>query len=109
MIPAGTVLDFVWNASSVFPGTNRRYWVYVPAQYDASEPASLMVFQDGHAYVDPTGEMRVPAVFDDLIHCGELPVTIVVFVDPGIFADELPTKLGWDPKPENRSTEYERR
>jgi enterochelin esterase-like enzyme len=103
----GTVLEFVWSTSSVFPGTNRRYWVYVPAQYDAAEPASLMVFQDGHAYVDPEGEMRVPAVFDDLIHRGELPVTIGVFVDPGIFDAKLPPKLGWDPKPANRNAEYD--
>jgi hypothetical protein len=57
-VPRGTVLDDVWTASRVFPRTNRRYWVYVPAQYTASEPASLMVFQDGHMYLDPEGQMR---------------------------------------------------
>jgi enterochelin esterase family protein len=67
----------------MFPGTERRYWVYVPAQYTESEPAALMVFQDGRLYLDPEGEMRVPIVFDNLIHRGELPVTIGVFVDPG--------------------------
>jgi enterochelin esterase-like enzyme len=92
-VPHGTILDYVWSASSVFPGTNRRYWVYVPAQYTASEPASLMVFQDGHLYLDPEGEMRVPIVFDNLIHGGEMPVTIGVFIDPG--------------EPENRNVEYD--
>jgi enterochelin esterase family protein len=66
-----------------------------------------MVFQDGHAWVDPDGEMRVPVVFDNLIHRGEMPVTIGVFIDPGIFRAELPAKLEWDPKPENRSVEYD--
>src|SRR6266516_794840 len=61
-VPQGTILDHIWSASRVFPGTNRRYWVYVPAQYTASERASLMVFQDGHLYLDPEGEMRVPIV-----------------------------------------------
>ncbi len=37
----------------------------------------------------------------NLIHRGEMPVTIGVFIDPGIFSAELPAKLGWDPKPEN--------
>ena len=73
----------MWSASRVFPETDRRYWVYVPAQYTASEPASLMVFQDGRFYLDPEGDMRVPVVFDNLIHRGEMPVTIGVFVDPG--------------------------
>lgn len=59
-----------------------------------------MVFQDGHAWLDPDGDMRVSIVFDNLIHAGEMPVTIGVFIDPGIFHTELPAKLGWDPKPE---------
>jgi enterochelin esterase-like enzyme len=75
--------EHVWEVSRVFPGTERRYWVYVPAQYTASEPAPLMVFQDGRLYVDPEREMRVPIVFDNLIHRGEMPPTIGVFVDPG--------------------------
>jgi len=82
-VPRGTVEEYVWTASRVFPGTNRRYWVYVPAQYEASEPASLMVFQDGHLYLDPEGDMRGSIVFDNLIDRGEMPVTIGVFVDPG--------------------------
>jgi enterochelin esterase-like enzyme len=106
-VPRGTIFDHVWSTSRVFPGTKRRYWVYVPAQYSPSHSASLTVFQDGHAWLDPDGEMRAPIVFDNLIHRGEMPVTIGVFVDPGIFRGELPEKLGWDPKPENRSVEYD--
>ena len=106
-VPRGTISDHVWTTSRVFPGTNRRYWVYVPAQYTDSQPASLMVFQDGHAWLDPDGDMRIPVVFDNLIHRDEMPVTIGVFIDPGIFSAELPPKLDWDPKPENRSAEYD--
>jgi enterochelin esterase-like enzyme len=82
-VPRGTILDYEWTASRVFPGTNRRYWVYVPTQYTASKPASLMVFQDGRLYLDSAGEVRASIVFDNLIHRGEMPVTIGVFVDPG--------------------------
>jgi enterochelin esterase-like enzyme len=92
-VPRGTILDHQWTASRVFPGTTRRYWVYVPAQYTASEPASLMVFQDGRMYLDPEGDIRASIVFDNLIHRGEMPVTIGVFVDPG--------------EPENRNVEYD--
>jgi enterochelin esterase-like enzyme len=82
-VPQGEVSEHVWEMSRVFPATERRFWVYVPAQYSASEPASLMVFQDGWLYLDPEDEMRVPIVLDNLIHRGEMPVTIGVFVDPG--------------------------
>ena len=111
-VPRGTVTTHVWRDSKVFPGTIRRYYVYVPAQYDAAQtentqPAALMVFQDGHAYIAEEGDFRVPAVFDNLIHKGEMPVTIGVFVDPGHKTPELPPNPGWRPEPKNRSFEYD--
>jgi enterochelin esterase family protein len=89
----GTTHEYAWAESEVFPGTTRRYWVYVPAQYDPASPSSLMVFQDGHLYLDPDGIFRAGVVLDNLIHRGEMPVTVGVFVDPG--------------EPENRNAEYD--
>jgi enterochelin esterase family protein len=107
-VPRGKVSeDRVWKDSKVFPGTIRRWSVYVPAQYDESKQAALMVFQDGHTYADENGDFRVPVVFDNLIAKGEMPVTIGVFVDPGHKKSELPPKRGWRPEPENRSVEYD--
>jgi enterochelin esterase family protein len=106
-VPQGTITEHVWKHSQTYPGTIRRYWVYVPAQYDGARPAALMVFQDGHAYVRERGEFRTPIVLDNLIHKGEMPVTIGVFVDPGHKKPELPPKPNWEPKPENRSFEYD--
>ena len=51
-VPKGTVTQHRWEQSQVYPGTVRDYWIYVPAQYDASKPACLMVFQDGRGYVN---------------------------------------------------------
>lgn len=104
-VPRGRLIEQVWK-SEVFPGTTRRFWIYVPSQYDGSEPAALMVFQDGHAYVDEQGQFRVPVVLDNLIHRGELPIMIGVFIDPG-HTKELPEKPGWQPRPQNRSFEYD--
>jgi enterochelin esterase-like enzyme len=106
-VPKGEVTTHVWKDSRVFPGTIRRYYVYVPAQYDASTPAALMVFQDGHTYIGEEGDFRAPVVFDNLIHKGEMPATIGVFVDPGHKKPELPPEPGWNPQPENRSFEYD--
>jgi enterochelin esterase-like enzyme len=92
-VAEGTTYEHTWDQSEVFLGTTRRYWVYVPAQYAPSTPASLMVFQDGHLYLDPDGIFRAGVVMDNLIHAGEMPVTIGVFVDPG--------------EPDNRNAEYD--
>lgn len=105
-VPQGKVTQHVWR-SKVFPDTIRRYWTYVPAQYDGSSPAAVMVFQDGHTYVDPNGQFRATVVMDNLIHRKEMPVTIGILIDPGHKKDELPDKPGWRPRPENRSFEYD--
>ena len=105
-VPHGTVTEGVWR-STVFPGTIRQYWVYVPKQYDGSSPAALMVFQDGHAYVNEQGEFRVPVVFDNLIQAGAMPITVGIFLNPGHTADKLPDKPGWGGNPNNRSFEYD--
>lgn len=105
-VPQGTVSQHLWLDSEVFPGTKRRFSVYVPAQYDGQTPAALMVFQDGHTFDGTEGDYRVPVVFDNLIAAGDMPVTIAVMIDPG-YTTELPETRGWKPRPENRSVEYD--
>jgi len=102
-VPQGVVTKHEWT-STIFEGTKREYFVYVPAQYDGTQPACLMVFQDGHAYVDEQGQFRAPIVFDNLIHRGVMPVTIGVFISPGHKGDVIPEDR-W--RPNNRSFEYD--
>ena len=101
--PKGALEQFVLQ-SEIFQGTAREYWVHTPAQYDDATPAAVMVFQDGHTFIKPDGDFRVPTVFDNLIHRGEMPVTIGVFVNPGHRGDEFPENR-W--RANNRSVEYD--
>lgn len=105
-IPKGRIETFQFNDSKVFPETSRDGWVYIPAQYDPAKPAALMVFQDGHAYVDEQGQQRVPIVFDNLIARGEMPVTVGVFINPGHRGTNGPAAGGWGNR-NNRSFEYD--
>ncbi|MCF2492533.1 SMP-30/gluconolactonase/LRE family protein [Dyadobacter chenhuakuii] len=75
-VPKGEVLKFTFEHSKFFPGTWREYWVYVPAQYKPDKPACVYINQDGIQW-------KAPVVFDNLIHKGEMPVTIGVFVMHG--------------------------
>ena len=104
-VPRGEVTKHSWtnSSTSVYPGTVRDYWIYVPKQYEASKPASLMVFQDGGSYVGTNGDFRVPIVFDNLIHRKEMPVTLGVFINPGNVPPASPEGKGRA----NRSFEYD--
>ncbi len=89
-VPRGKLTSGVFDNSQIFPGTRREYSVYVPAQYAADQPASLMVFMDGSGYSKADGAFRVPTVFDNLIHQKAMPVTIAVFVNPGTIPASRP-------------------
>ena len=94
--PKGDVTKYTFDTSKVFPGTTRDYWVYVPRQYDGTSPACVYVNQDGVQY-------NAPAVFDRLIAAKKMPVTVGVFVTPGVVP---PTAAGALPR-FNRSFEYD--
>ena len=68
----------------------------MPQQYDPGKPACLYVNQDGIQW-------NAPAVFDELIHKKEMPVTIGVFVTPGRLKAATDTALDRN----NRSFEYD--
>lgn len=94
--PTGTLSRHTFSQSEIFPGTTRDYWVYVPAQYDGSKPACVHVEQDGLQF-------NMPAVLDQLIARGEMPVTIGVFVQPGVLKASSTSALDRF----NRSFEYD--
>ena len=96
-IPKGEVLKFTFASSKIFPGTTRDYWVYIPNQYNGKQPACVYVNQDGIQW-------KAPTVFDNLIQAHEMPVTIGIFVTPGIVkAADANTALNRF----NRSFEYD--
>jgi len=105
-VPRGEVIKMApWTNSSIFPGTHRDWWLYVPKQYDPAKPVCVMVFQDGSGYVNvnSNAQWRVPTVFDNLIHKKEMPVTIGIFINPG---EVPPAEPGQRPR-SNRSFEYD--
>ena len=95
-VAAGEVLKRSFNTSEIYPMTSRDYWIYIPAEYDASKPACLFVCLDGITY-------NAPTVFDNLIATGQMPVTIGVFVSPGVVRDADGGVIRY-----NRSNEFDR-
>ncbi len=81
-VPKGVLKEMPKWESTIFGGTTRDWWVYVPAQYKAETPAAVMVFQDGAGPKD-----FVPTVFDNLIAKHDMPVTVGIFIQPGVFKD----------------------
>jgi enterochelin esterase family protein len=91
-VPQGRISEKLVHTSKLYGGMQTNYWIYVPAQYDSSVPAALMVWQDGERYITRNVEeqcrlcpslYRLQEVTDNLIHDKKIPVMIHVFVSPG--------------------------
>lgn len=103
-VPQGKVTQMPpWKDSKIYPSTTRDWWIYVPAQYTKDKPAAVMVFCDGGGFVKADGQFRAPVVFDNLIAKGEMPVTIGIFIQPGMFENKDPKEKARS----NRSFEYD--
>ena len=106
-VPQGKVTEWEKLPSQAYPGTLHDFCVYVPAQYEKAVPAALMIFQDGQAFLRLTGDYRAPYVFDNLIYRREIPVTIVVFINPGRRPDQpVASASDWGDRASNRPQEY---
>jgi len=75
-VPKGELRWYTFDHSKIFPGTVRKYAVYIPAQYRGDRPACLFFTPDSVA-------LNAPVVFDNLIARKEIPILIGVFATPG--------------------------
>jgi Putative esterase len=105
-VPRGKLEGPFLFRSRIIANTVRKYWVFVPAQYKPEKPASVLVFQDGQRATNPEGSLRVPVVLENLIHRGQIPVTIGIFITPGQTGDSYPEDLGMR-NPNHRAQEYD--
>ena len=106
-VPAGKFVGPNIIPSTVFPGTQHTYWVYVPAQYDPEQATALMVFNDGQAFKAEPGDVQAHRVLDNLIYRREIPVMLGVFINPGRRPDQPePTPRNWGDRDTNRPEEY---
>ncbi len=92
----GVTIDGKIENSTIYPVTKREFQVFEPQQYDGTKPACLVVGLDGNLYGAIT-------VIDNLIATGEMPVTIGIFLQPGVSYNEDGTIARY-----NRSNEFDR-
>ena len=92
----GVVIDTVLTDSDIYPGTVRSLQVLVPAKYSGDRPACLLLGLDG-AFFDALN------VVDNLVHNGEVPMMIGVFIQWGKILDKEGNVVRF-----NRSNEYDR-
>jgi enterochelin esterase family protein len=103
-VPKGTIIKKTHQSKIIYPGVNRDYWIYVPANYDPKTESNLLIFQDGEWYLFGK-DFQGGNALDNMIHLGLIPQTIGVFINPG---DKLVGEKNiWNWDKSNRSYEYD--
>jgi enterochelin esterase-like enzyme len=85
-VPRGAIIQKKWISGRLYPGTERDYWLYVPAQYDGSLPAKTTIFNDGDGFINCTHDRyacHVQTVFDNLFYQHAIPLMIDMFINLG--------------------------
>ncbi|MBV8901828.1 MAG: esterase family protein [Verrucomicrobia bacterium] len=100
-VPTGQRYRFRWTSHTVYPGVERNVWLYLPHGATGHKKVNLLVCQDGPYYFSPT--VNATTVLDNLVHRGEIPMTVGLFVAPGEVGPGNPIWGGRD----NRSFEYD--
>lgn len=107
-VPRGEVRKLAdWRDSSVYPGTRRDLWIYVPPG-GVERTVRLVFFNDGAWYLSRTGPVRATHVLDSLHHSGEIGPTAAVFIMPGDPDHPVQGPIeSYDARTAQRSLEYD--
>lgn len=105
-VPKGKLSERMVHVSKkIYEGMETNYWVYLPAQYDPSKPAALMIWQDGQRLAGRNDEeicilcpglVRVLEVTDNLLHRNEIPVMVHLFVQAGTLNGQTMRSVQYD-------------
>ena len=100
-VPAGKYFHFRWTSHTVYPGVPSSVYLYLPHGAEEAESVNLMVCLDGLYYVGE--QCGATTVLDNLVHKGEIPMTVGLFHNPGETGPGYPIYGGST----NRAVEYD--
>jgi enterochelin esterase family protein len=95
-VPKGKLSEKTVHTSKIYEGMVSDFWTYVPAQYDASRPAAVMVWQDGGGFTNREGGSRLQIVIDNLTHQKKIPVAVHIFIQPGLVGEKRMRSIEYD-------------
>ncbi len=95
-VPDGRLSERRVHTSRIYSGMQSNYWIYVPAQYEPTTPAALMVWQDGEGFLKRESGARLLTVIDNLIAQEKIPVMILVLISPGSIGEKRMRSVEYD-------------
>ncbi len=100
-VPQGKLSEMMVHESAVYHGYKISWWVYASPGVDPSTPAPVMIWHDGHRFLQRDMRDRLPVVTENLVHQGKIPPMVHVLLSPTLIED--PVKGPYTPETQQRS------
>jgi enterochelin esterase-like enzyme len=95
-VAQGKVVGPIVHESKIYPGMKTNFWYHVPAQYTGSQPAAVMVWQDGEKYAEYGKPARLLETLDNLMHDKRIPVMVSILISPGTVGERRWRSIQYD-------------
>ena len=82
-VPQGRLSEELFHESPTYRGWKVSYWVYAAPGVDPATPAAVMVWQDGHRFLEREKRSRIQTVVENLVHQRKIPPMVLVLIAPG--------------------------
>ena len=82
-VPQGKLSEELFHESPTYRGWKVSYWVYASPGVDPRTPSPVMVWQDGHRFLEREQRSRIMTVVENLVHKKRVPPMVLVLIAPG--------------------------
>lgn len=86
-VPTGELSQELVHESDTYRGWKVSYWVYASPGVDPARPSPVMVWQDGHRFLERERRSRIMTVVENLEDRKRLPPMVLVLIAPGYIGD----------------------
>ncbi len=100
-VPEGKMSDMMVHESPVYHGYKISWWVYASPGVDPATPAPVMIWHDGHRFLQRDMRDRLPVVTENLVQQKKIPPMVHILLSPTVVDD--PVNGPYTPETRQRS------
>jgi hypothetical protein len=88
-VPQGKLSEMMVHSSAVYQGWKVSWWLYASPGVDPATPAPVMIWADGHRFLQRDIRARLFPLTENLLHQKKIPPMVHVLVSPTLIDDPV--------------------
>ena len=88
-VPKGKLSDMMVHESAVYHGWKVSWWIYASPGVEPGTPAPVMIWADGHRFIQRDMRARLLPLTENLVHAKKIPPMAHVLISPTVVEDPV--------------------